>query len=148
MLRYDNCPGPRRETCLGSAHSAQLQTQQRGDETRLIMTDRHQGHSALPYRPAPNSFIHKNRGLWQFWTAVFWGGFAFFFLLPSWAPDGGPLHGVGGGVLPAMNQLWGCPTCKRLRTPALQYYPNEEKENLYVTCNIHCSTNQLGCCPV
>ena len=41
------------ETCIDSAHSAQLQTQQRGDETRLIMTDRHQGHSALPYRPTP-----------------------------------------------------------------------------------------------
>ena len=41
-----------RETCIGSADSAQLQTQQRGDETRLIMTDRHQGHSALLYRPA------------------------------------------------------------------------------------------------
>ena len=33
----------------------------RGDEMQLIMTDRHQGHSALPYRPAPSYFIHKNR---------------------------------------------------------------------------------------
>ena len=24
----------------------------------------------LPYRPAPSYFIHKNGGLWQFWTAV------------------------------------------------------------------------------
>ena len=75
--QYDNSPGPGRETCISSAHS----TQHRGDETRLIMTDRHQGHSALPYQPTPNYFIHKNRGLWQFWTAVF-------FFLPSWAPDG------------------------------------------------------------
>ena len=59
------------------------------------MTDRHQGHSALPYQPAPSYFIHKNRGLWQFWTGVlfwFFGGFFvcflfFCFLLPSWAPD-------------------------------------------------------------
>ena len=42
-------PAQGRETSISSAHSAQLQTQQRGDETRLIMTDRHQGHSALPY---------------------------------------------------------------------------------------------------
>ena len=76
MLRYDKSPSPGRET----HHSAQLQTQQRGDETRLIMTDRHQGHSALPYRPAPSYFIHKNRGLWQFWTAVFFLFLFFFFL--------------------------------------------------------------------
>ena len=46
---------------------------------RLIMTDRHQGdwtnyHFLLLYQPlsvARSYFIHKNRGLWQFWTAVF-----------------------------------------------------------------------------
>ena len=51
---YFLCPA--RETCIGSAHSAQLQTQQRGDETRLIVTDRHQGdwtndHFLLLYQP-------------------------------------------------------------------------------------------------
>ena len=82
MLQYDNSPGPGRET----HHSAQLQTQRRGDKMPLIMTDSHQGHSALPYRPAPSYFIHKNRALWQFWTAV---------PPPSFSPDGGPLHGEG-----------------------------------------------------
>ena len=91
MLRYDNSPGPGRETCIGSAHSAQLQTQQRGDETWLIMTNRHQGYSTVPYWPAPSYFIHKNRGLWQLWTAVFcWVFFfRFFFFLH------GPLRASG-----------------------------------------------------
>ena len=31
---------------------------------------RHQDHSFLPYQPAPSYFIHKNRGLWQFWAAI------------------------------------------------------------------------------
>ena len=46
------------------------------------MTDRHQGHSALPYRPAPSCFIHKNRACSNS------GQLFFFFFLPSWAPDG------------------------------------------------------------
>ena len=38
----------------------------------------YRGPVVLPYRPALTYFIHKNRGLWQFWTAVsFW---VFFFL--------------------------------------------------------------------
>ena len=58
----------------GSARSSQLQTQQRGDKMRHIMTDRHQGHSVLPYRPAPSYFIHKNRAILDS---------CFFFVFPS-----------------------------------------------------------------
>ena len=66
-------------------HSAQLQTQRRGDETRRIMTDRHQGHSALPYRPTPRYFIPKNRACGNSGQLFF----CFFSpFLPSWAPDG------------------------------------------------------------
>ena len=32
-----------------------LKTQQRGDEMGLIMTDRYQGHSALPYLQGPGA---------------------------------------------------------------------------------------------
>ena len=66
-------------------HSAQLQTQQRGDETRLIMTDRHQGHSALPYQPTPRHFIKKNRACGKS------GQLFFFFLFFSSSSFMGPL---------------------------------------------------------
>ena len=92
---------PGRETCIGpQPTSAHLLTQQRGDETWLIMIDRHQGHSALPYRPTPSYFIHKNLSLWQFWTAVF-------FLLSSWASDSiwAPVQLVGTGYNPALIRI-------------------------------------------
>ena len=75
MLQYDNSPGPGRET----HHSLQLQTQWRGDETPLIMIDRHQDHSALPYRPAPPISFSKTGPV-----AILDSCFS----LPSWAPDG------------------------------------------------------------
>ena len=77
---YDNSPGPGRETCICSAHSVQLQTEQRGDNWpnglylaqwpyERLQRPRSPTHT-LPYQPTPSYFIHKNRGLWQFWTAV------------------------------------------------------------------------------
>ena len=90
MLRYDNSPSPGRETCTGSAAGVQLQTRQRSDEMQLIMTDRYQGHSALPYRPAPSYFIHKNRACSNSGQLFF-----FFFFLPSFM---GPWRCLGPGA--------------------------------------------------
>ena len=113
IVRYDNSPGPGRET----HHSAQLQTQQ-SDETRLIMIDRHQGHSALPYRPAPSCFIHKNRQVAILDSCFFFFFFPFFpfFFHGPLMPDGGPLHeggsncnepALGGPSLQKVENPWG-----------------------------------------